>query len=217
MWYENFLEKFVAEGADLIRQNPAERYGGRVAGARPLEPGFVPLFGPPRVVVISYHPNGNDVPGGSPVPNLRGNFERWGEEASLDAYRTAYEDWVALLPHVPFHRKYTAPVLERLGIGNDEFAWIPLIKVPLPPDSLPGEDVIYRDVLDIDGVMPLKSRPLWLQGARTIRELRDRLSGPQRFTVVVEQKTPQRISATALDADHDRVANELREAVAVRS
>jgi hypothetical protein len=162
------LEKFAAQGKSIIGLDPRARYEGVGKSARrPLEPGFIPVDAPARVVTVTYYPNESELPNEA-FQSARKTFVRWGETGSVEDYIAAYRDWVELLPSIPFHRKWNSAVFDQLGIGNDQFAWLPLIKCPLPAETDPSEDDIYRDKLLLwDQLWLLKPSVLLIQGLRT--------------------------------------------------
>jgi hypothetical protein len=112
------VSDFVSTGAALIRQSIGERYRGRVPeGTRLLEPGYIPLDRPPRVLIVSYFPNASDLdkPGTPGYERVRSNVEAWGRSGTVDDYRVAYADWLSYLDRIPFtdnarSRYWTPPV-----------------------------------------------------------------------------------------------------------
>ena len=50
-----------------------------------------------------------------------------------------------ILPDVPFYRDFNRPIFEPLGIAPTDYAWLPLIKLPLPAGTRVSEDDIWVD------------------------------------------------------------------------
>jgi hypothetical protein len=171
--YRAKVEHFVRFGASLIAADVPARYG---SGApwnpdRPLEPGFIPPDSEARVTILSWYPNDGDLRGDVDYHAVRDNFARWGRDASLESYRVAYGDWIASLPVIPFYRKHTLPVLTALRLEPHEVAWLPLIKLPMRPQSQPSEEIIRLDREDTWAqIHSLKPRVVWIQGVSTTEE-----------------------------------------------
>ena len=165
--YSSVVEQFAALGKSIMAIDPLTRYDSVAKNARrPLEPGFIPVDRPARVVTVTYYPNETELPNEA-FQAARKSFVRWGETGSVEDYSSAYRDWVELLPSIPFHRKWNVDVFAELGICDDEFAWLPLIKCPLPAESEPSDEDVYRDKLLLwDQLWLLKPRVLLIQGVR---------------------------------------------------
>jgi hypothetical protein len=56
--YLEVLRSFAELGAKIYQIDPREHYHtiGSLA-TRPLEPGFIPIDKPPKIVTVSYYPN----------------------------------------------------------------------------------------------------------------------------------------------------------------
>jgi len=166
--YDEILREFVSVGASLIRESITERYHGLVQeGTRVLEPGFIPLKAPARVLIVSYFPNSSDVykPGTPDYERERQHFENWGENGNVEAYAACYEDWISYLDGVQFHRNRTKPILDAVGISNEEIAWLPFVKAPMPAGSSPGEEIIGIDRdTTWNQIRLLSPKIVWIQG-----------------------------------------------------
>lgn len=192
--YGEAVQAFVETGAELIGRSIEQRYGGRVAPTtRKLEPGFIPPDCEARVLIVSYFPNSSDLdrPETQGYKKTRDALEEWRALGTVEAYRGAYEDWLAHLDRIPFHRNYTKPILDAVGLRNEEIAWIPYVKAPMKQGSSPGEEI-----MDVDKdatwaqIHLLEPKIVWVQGSavfervsRLVEErVTDRIVGPQNIS-----------------------------------
>jgi len=163
--YKTIVTKFAEHGAEIIRTDPSQHYDhiGRDA-KRPMEPGFIPVEAQAKVVTVSYYPNETELR----TPEYeasRASFEAWGKSGSLESYKRAYSDWVRMLPQIPFYRDFNRPIFDAVGVADDEYAWLPLVKCPLPARSKPPDDDVKRDrMLLWDQIMLLKPSVIIAQG-----------------------------------------------------
>lgn len=128
-----------------------------------MEPGFVPIEGPAKVVTVSLFPNESELS----TPEFqahRRSLAAWGRSGSLPDYATAYRDWVAMLPDVDFFRDFNRPVFEPLGIASNEFAWLPLINLPLPPGTTLSDDDFWDDDFWASVLLQLRPPVILAQG-----------------------------------------------------
>lgn len=95
-----------------------------------MEPRFIRLGKPPKIVTVSFYPNESLLPS-QEYADRRASMDAWGKSGKVEDYEHAYGDWISTLPQIPFYRDFNAPIFDRLGIGVTEFAWLPLIKCPL--------------------------------------------------------------------------------------
>src|SRR4029077_6967782 len=163
--YADVVEQFAAHGKSVFAIDPRTRYESVGKSARrPLEPGFIPVDAPPRIVTVTYYPNETELPNEA-FQSARKPFARWGETGSVEDYTAAYRDWVELLPSIKFHQKWNVDVFAELGVRDDEFAWLPLIKCPLPAEAEPSHEDVYKDKLLLwDQLWLLKPPVLLIQG-----------------------------------------------------
>ena len=145
--YKEIVRSFAQHGADIIRTDARTHYEHIGKNARrPLEPGFIPLDRPPMLTAISYYPNESDI-ASVEFNEARTAFNEWGASGNIEDYERAYTGWLAFRKQIPFYRRWEAPLFERLGIRDEETAWLPLVKCPLPAGTAvdkEGMDV-FRD------------------------------------------------------------------------
>ena len=191
--YADVVEAFAVLGKSIIALDAGTRYESIAKNARrPLEPGFIPVENPPRIVTVTYYPNETELPNET-FQSARKSFVRWGETGSVEDYAAAYRDWVELLPSIPFHRKWNVEVFAELGIRDDEFAWLPLVKCPLPAESTPSDEDVYRDKLLLwDQLWLLKPRVLLIQGVRPFEVVAPMCDKKWPHAPPVHQKIPRR-------------------------
>jgi hypothetical protein len=207
--YRRKVEAFVTTGAALIGASIPARYGDGVAWNpdRPLEPGFIPPDHEAKVTIISWKPNDGDLRGAAvDYRALRDNFARWGRDATVEAYRVAYDDWVASLPAIPFYRTHTRDVLGGLGLRPHDIAWVPLVKLPMRPKVHPSEDVLR---LDRDNTWKqihlLMPGVVWIQGIGTT----EKWIGTQVREQITERVAVQNINDRRTKAEAEDITAEL--------
>lgn len=219
--YHQILADFVAFGAQLLRESIGERYRGLVpVGTRLLEPGYIPPDHEAKVLIISYYPNSSDIdkPGTPGYERVRGHLEAWRRSGAVNDYRAAYEDWVSYLDRIPFHKTRTKPIMEAVGLRNEDIARLPFVKAPMPADSSPGDDMID---IDIDATWAqlqlLRPNVVWIQGVA----IADRITGlvRDRITdkVLPPQSVSQYVSAKKRSEERERIARWLQEYLSVAS
>ena len=172
--YSQVLTTFASEGARIINLDRTTRYPtiGR-RGTRPLEPGFIPVDGPPRLVTVSFYPNHTE-PETDDFRKARQSFFVWAALGDVASYEAAYRDWLEALPTFPFHRDFDRPIFDALDIGDDRFAWLPLVKAPLPARTAVHEDDVFIDrMLLWDQLALLKPRVILAQGMEKRRVVRE--------------------------------------------
>lgn len=191
--YPDIVSDFAESGAILIRQSISQRYKGLIPeGSRPLEPGFIPPDRQARVLIVSYFPNASDLdkPGTAAYERVRGHFRAWGLSGSVDDYRASYEDWLGYLDRIPFHKQRTKPILEAVGLRNEDIAWLPFVKAPMPAGSSPGDDIIDFDIeMTWEQIRLLRPPIVWIQGVK----IADRVLG-----LVTERITDRVLPAQSL-------------------
>lgn len=172
--YADIVRAFAALGSQIFQADPRAhyRYIGQYA-KRPLEPGFIPLDKPPKIVTVSLYPNEASLPS-QQYAESRASLEAWGKSGSVDDYERAYGDWISTLPQIPFFRDFNAPILEKLGIAVTEFAWLPLIKCPLPPrTAVPEDDLIADRTWLWEQMYPIRPSVILAQGKEPYQVVRD--------------------------------------------
>jgi hypothetical protein len=214
--YEGVLKEFVRIGAELIREDRGVRYSGFAPpGDRPLEPGFIPPDGPAMVTLVSYYPNESDLdqPGTAAYRRLRDHFAAWGNEGSVAAYRVAHDDWLESLDRIKFHLRWVKPILDGVGLPSSKIAWLPLIKVPLPAQTAPHDELIWADRMALWQQLSLLKPPvLWLQGAEAISRVKA-LCEDKFPHKIVEQKIPQYPKGDWMATERARLIDELLHAL----
>ncbi|MBD5655726.1 MAG: hypothetical protein IAI50_11195 [Candidatus Eremiobacteraeota bacterium] len=216
--YADVVADFVASGALLMRDAIASRYKGLVAGGtRLLEPGFVPPDRPAKVLIVSYYPNATDryKPGTAAYEAARGHLFAWRDDGSVAAYTAAYADWLGSLDRIPFHRTRTRPILETAGLTNDEIAWLPFVKVPLPAGFGPGEAIQDCDI-DTTWAQIQLLRPsiVWIQGMAIAPRIQNLVKERITDDILPIQSVSQYGSAAKREEERDRLARRLREYLA---
>jgi hypothetical protein len=208
--YESILERFAKLGSEIINTDPHKHYTtiGRNA-KRPMEPGFIPIEEPARLMTVSYYPNETELATPEFAASRR-SFEMWGKSGTVREYKTAYEDWVKVLPQVPFYRDFNAPVFRELGIGRRDFGWLPLIKCPLPARTQVPEDDVYRDrMLLWDQLSMLRPTVILVQGQKAHEVVAPMCEGKFPHRIVL-----QRIGRVGTNeyhaAEDERVVRQLR-------
>jgi hypothetical protein len=211
--YAEVVRAFALLGAQIFQADPRQRY--RYIGQhakRPLEPGFIPLDKPPRIVTVSLYPNEASLP--SPAfADSRSSIEAWGKSGSVDDYERAYRDWIATLPEIPFYRDFNAPIFAELGIAATEFAWLPLIKCPLPPrTAIPEDDLIADRTWLWEQMYPMRPQVILAQGKEPYQVVGDMCRDKFPHHIVL-----QRIGRVGTGAKHAaedvRVVRELEHAM----
>jgi len=143
--YAHIVEAFAAMGKEIIEAVPRDRYGPSVGDrTRPLEPGFIPPNERARIVIVSYYPNASTL-NVSNYGAIMARFMQWGRTGSVDAYRAAHADWQQTMPLWPFYRKWMRDVIAAVDVVPAELAWLPLVKLPCPPEAPPTDDIVKID------------------------------------------------------------------------
>jgi hypothetical protein len=212
--YSEVVREFVSIGAALIRSSIQERYHGLVADhSRPLEPGYIPPGREARVLIVSYYPNASSVPmpAGKHDEQIA-NFAAWGTSGTVAAYCACYRDWLTALNYIPFHKTKTKPILDIVGLKDEDIAWLPLVKAPMKAGSSPGDDIvdIDRDVT-WKQIQILRPRIVWIQGFG----VEDCVKGlvKERITdqILPTQSLTSYMSAAKRDEERARISRRLSE------
>ena len=212
--YAKQVERFAAEGAAIYKTAPGAHYTTEIArGAkRPMEPGFIPPDRPARIVTVSYYPNASELPRAE-YDAATQSLETWAKTGTVADYKAAYRDWLAMLPHVPFYRDFNKPIFDQLNGGIDEFAWLPLIKLPLPAGTKVSEEDIWVDRFLVgEQLLLLKPKVILAQGVQVY----DVVSGmcEDKFPHHIVCQKLGRVGTSAYHAAEDnRVVDELRMAM----
>ncbi len=215
--YAQIVSQFVSSGAALIRESIGERYHGLVdPGNNLLEPGFISPDLRPRVMIISYYPNATDLdkPGTPEYQAARNRVLAWAESGSVEAYRACYAAWLADLNRTPFHKRRTKPILDEAGLRDEDIAFIPFIKAPMPAGSSPGSEIIEIDI-DVTWGQLLLVKPeiVWIQGVAISERVEGLVKGR-----ITEKLVMQRLTRIENEKDATRerlrVANRLRDYLA---
>ena len=207
--YEDILDGFARLGAAIINSDPKKRYSSIGRGVRrPLEPGFIPVDRAPKLVTVSLYPNETIIES-SEYAESRASMEAWGGSGRVEDYKRAYADWVTTLQQIPFYRDFNAPIFSRVGIDVTEFAWLPLLKCPLPARTPIPEDELRTDRIWLwEQIYPLKPRVILTQGLEPDRVVRAMCESKFPHKIVL-----QRIGRIGTNeyhaAEDDRVVNEL--------
>jgi len=201
--YADILDRFARLGAEIYNADPKKRYPsiGRLVKA-PLEPGFLPVEGHPRIVTVSLYPNETIIKS-SEYSESRTSMDMWGRSGHVEDYKRA------TLPQIPFYRDFCAPIFARVGIDVTEFAWLPLLKCPLPARTAVPEDELRADRSWLwDQIYPLKPRVILAQGMEPERVVRPMCDS--KFPhVVVLQRIGRFGTNEYRSAEDDRVVAEL--------
>ena len=211
--YAGVVRDFAALGSRIYQTDPTKHY--RFIGTqakRPLEPGYIPPHAPPRLVTISYYPNESEI-AGQEYEASRMSMEAWGRSGGVDEYAQAYNDWVSLLPRIPFYRDFNEPIFSRVNLTARDFAWLPLVKCPLSARSeIPDDDrKADRDWL-WQQLKPLQPRVVLAQGVATYDSVR-RLCEENLGAKVVLQKIGRVGTNAYHQAEDDEVVFSLRTAL----
>jgi len=212
--YRQSVERFAKDGATIIGLDRRTRYKSiGPESPRPLEPGYIPIDKPPRLCAVSFYPNASDL-SSNEYDAARASFEAWGRSGALEDYERAYMDWIETLPQVPFHRDFNVPIFLELGIEITEFAWLPLVKCPLPARTSVDEDDIFKDrFLLWDQLLLLKPKVILAQGLQAYDVVR----------AMCEDKFPHRVVLQKIgrigtkqyhEGEEQRVISDLRSALA---
>jgi hypothetical protein len=212
--YSSVVRDFAALGSRIYQTDPTKHYGsiGTIV-KRPLEPGFIPPDCRPRFVSISYYPNESEI-AGEEYRASRSSLDAWGRSGGVEEYIRAYNDWVALLPKIPFFRDFNEPIIRRINLTVRDFAWLPLVKCPLPARTIIPEDdrKADRDWL-WDQLRLLEPRVVLAQGVDTYNLVR-RMCEDRFSAIVVLQKIGRVGTNAEHQAEDDRVARKLGDALA---
>jgi len=202
------LARFIEIGAQLVATDPQERYGKYIGtNRRALEPGFIPLIKPPRLTIVSYYPNASTL-AVAEYTELDQRFRRWGETGSREDYEVAYHDWVATMPLWPFFRKWVEQILTEIGVQRTEIAWLPLVKLPCPPENPPNQAmmVLDRDCLRAQLEL-LRPSVIWVQSKEVYESAGGLLQEIQR-AIVVQKLYKTKTSRTSPETP--RIIRDLR-------
>ncbi|MDP9023980.1 MAG: hypothetical protein M3N13_01215 [Candidatus Eremiobacteraeota bacterium] len=177
-----------------------------------MELGFIPIDKPARVVTVSFYPNASESSSAEYTANRR-SMEAWGRSGDVADYEVAYADWLRMLPQIPFYRDFNMPIFTALGIDETEFAWLPLVKCPLPARSRVDEQDVWRDSMVLwDQLSMLQPRVILAQGLDAYNIVRDRCEDKFPHRIVLQKIG--RYGTTAYHAAEDeRVISQLRDAL----
>ena len=211
--YSKTVETFAELGAKIInldRNTHYEFIGG--LSKRPLEPGYIPIERPARIVTVSYYPNETELDTDA-YKASRASFFIWAVSGTSEAYEASYKDWLAALPSFPFHRDFVRPLFNELGVADTEFAWLPLVKAPLPARStVPDDDVFSDRILLWDQLALLRPAIILAQGMAAADVVKPMCEDKFPHTLVV-QKIGRFGTKAAKIAEHERVIRELSSAL----
>jgi len=146
--FEAALSAFIELGADIISMKPAERYGYQFNNRFLLQPGFMPIKAPPKVVFIGINPSTNKL--GQEIVDLdeeRRLYIRWAEQRTMEAYSAAYNTWATENVRGWTVFRTVREVLERNGLSpeNGDLGWLNIGKVPDNDMSAITEQIATRD------------------------------------------------------------------------
>jgi hypothetical protein len=118
-----------------------------------------------------------------------------------------------MLPQIPFYRDFNMPIFTALRIEAAEFAWLPLVKCPLPDRSKVDEHDVWRDRMTLwDQLSMLQPQVILAQGLDAYNVVRDMCEGKFEHRIVLQKIG--RYGSTAFHAAEDgRVISELRDAL----
>ena len=211
--YDDVVAEFAKLGSQIYKTDPKQHYktGVGVTAKRPMEPGFIPPYQPAKIVTVSFYPNETALPNRISCSNqepqrmgthwehcrLPGGISRLGSNARTHS----------VLPG------FNMPVFAALNVRSDEFAWLPLLKLPLPARSTVSEDDIWVDrPLLWDQLLLLKPPVILVQGAEAASVVKPMCEGKFPHRIV-----SQKIGRVGTNAYHqnefDRVIRDLGEAM----
>jgi hypothetical protein len=212
--YDEVVAGFAALGSQIYKTDPRQHYKTAIGltAKRPMEPGFIPPHQPAKIVTVSFYPNETELPNREYHVAAQ-SLSEWGRTGSVADYQAAYRDWVAMLELIPFYRDFNMPVFDALRVRSDEFAWLPLLKLPLPARSKVSEDDIWVDrPLLWDQLLLLKPPVILVQGLEVENVVKPMCEGKFPHQIVL-----QRIGRVGTNAYHqnefDRVIRDLRGAM----
>lgn len=180
------LLDFIKLGAEIIDTKPSRRYGWQFSDERCLQPGFMPITGPPKLVYIGINPSTNE-----PISTLESTlYKNWASAADLDAYKAAYNTWahnnvsdwtVFRTVQAIFNETGHSPRTGDLG-------WLNIAKVPDSNSTSITGDIASRD-------FPWLMRQLRLMGPDIFIVLGTNSSRYSRIRAYLEREyAPQRVS-----------------------
>ncbi len=163
-------------------------------------------------MTVSFYPNESAL-ASAEYDASRKSFDAWGHSGDVDDYKRAYADWLAMLPQIPFYRDFNVPIFTALGIEAAEFAWLPLVKCPLPARSKVYDHDVWRDRMVLwEQLLMLQPPVILAQGQDAYTAVRDMCEG--KFTHRILLQKIGRYGTTAFHAAEDqRVISQLREAL----
>jgi hypothetical protein len=212
--YDEVVAEFAKMGSQIYKTDPKQHYKSAIGitAKRPMEPGFIPPYQPAKIVTVSFYPNETELPNHE-YRVATESLSKWGRTGSLPDYKAAYRDWVAMLELIPFYRDFNMPVFDALKVRSDEFAWLPLLKLPLPARSKVGEDDIWVDrPLLWDHLLLLKPPVILVQGLEAANVVKPMCEDKFPHRIVF-----QKIGRVGTNAYHqnefDRVIRDLGEAM----
>jgi hypothetical protein len=207
--YAKIVEAFAILGSRIINIDRMAHYkhiGG--LSKRKLEPGYIPVDSPPRVVTISFYPNETELESET-YKKSRDSFLNWGLVGNAEAYEAAYVDWLAALPSFPFHRDFDRPIFDAVEVKDSAFAWLPLVKGPLPARSVVADDDVFSDrMLLWDQLALLRPRVILAQGMAAADVVKPMCDGKFPHRIVI-QKIGRYGTTAARRAEDERVIREL--------
>lgn len=142
------LISFIELGAQIIATKPAERYGWQFNNRVILQPGFMPVTGPPKVVFIGINPSANKL--GQDLVDLdeeRRLYVEWREKGTLEAYSAAYHTWANTNVRSWTVFRTIREILERNNLAPErgDLGWLNIAKVPDNNMSAITEQLATRD------------------------------------------------------------------------
>jgi hypothetical protein len=119
-----------------------------------------------------------------------------------------------MLPQIPFYRDFNMPIFQPLGIEATEFAWLPLVKCPLPARSKVDEHDVWRDRMILwDQLSLLRPPVIVAQGLDAYSVVRDMCEGKFPHHIVLQKIG--RYGTTAFhSANDEQVIAALRDVLA---
>jgi hypothetical protein len=149
------LLDFIKLGAEIIDTKPSRRYGWQFSDERCLQPGFMPVAGPPKLVYIGINPSTNE-----PISALESTlYKSWASNADLDAYRAAYDTWAYNNVSGWTVFRTVQAIFKETGHSprTDDLGWLNIAKVPDSNSASITADIASRD-------LPWLKRQLQLMG-----------------------------------------------------
>lgn len=143
--FDESLSAFIKLGAEIINTKTSERYGWQFNNNVVLQPGFMPLDAPPKVVFIGINPSANNPVNLDEEKRL---YLEWGKNPGLETYRTAFSCWANNNVRQWTVYRTVAGILDRHALRPESghLGWLNIAKVPDNNMSAITEQIATRDL-----------------------------------------------------------------------